>query len=85
MADLVGKQTTSLPCRPLVCSIGSGDGSGARAIEFRQIRYLVAAADHGSFRKAATALNVRESAIIHRIRDLEDEIGVALLVRDYTG
>jgi hypothetical protein len=37
------------------------------------------------FRKAAAALNVQESAISRRIRDLEDAIGVALFIRHHGG
>jgi hypothetical protein len=40
------------------------------SIELRHLRYFVAAADHGSFRKAGTAVDVKESAISRRIRDL---------------
>jgi DNA-binding transcriptional LysR family regulator len=46
---------------------------------------VIAAAEHGSFRAAAIALGVRASAISRRIRDLEDEIGVALFVRHQGG
>lgn len=55
------------------------------AIELRHLRYVIAAAEHGSFRAAAEALGVRVSAISRRIRDLEDEIGVALFVRHQGG
>jgi DNA-binding transcriptional LysR family regulator len=55
------------------------------SIELRHLRYFLAAAEHGSFRKAAAALNVQESAISRRIRDLEDEIGVALFIRHHGG
>jgi DNA-binding transcriptional LysR family regulator len=48
------------------------------AIELRHLRYVVAAAEHGSFRRAAQALGLQQSAIGRRIRDLEDEIGAAL-------
>jgi DNA-binding transcriptional LysR family regulator len=54
-------------------------------IELRHLNYVSAAAEHGSFRKAATALGVEESAISRRIRDLEDEIGVALFIRHHSG
>lgn len=47
----------------------------------KHLQYIVAAAGHGSFRKAATALGVRESAISRRIRDLEDQIGASLFLR----
>jgi DNA-binding transcriptional LysR family regulator len=53
--------------------------------ELRHLRYVVAAAEHGSFRKAALALGVQESAVSRRIRDLEDEIGATLFVRHHAG
>jgi DNA-binding transcriptional LysR family regulator len=52
--------------------------------ELRHLRYTVAAADQGSFRRAALAMKVQESAVSRRIRDLEDEIGAALFIR-HTG
>jgi len=54
-------------------------------IELRHLRYVIAAAERGSFRSAAKALAVQESAISRRIRDLEDEIGAALFVRHHGG
>lgn len=54
-------------------------------IEFRHLRYFVAAAEHGSFRKAGVALKIQESAISRRIRDLEDELGASLFHRHYGG
>ncbi|WP_453973565.1 LysR family transcriptional regulator [Amorphus sp. MBR-141] len=45
----------------------------------------MAAAEHGSFRRAAKALQIQESAISRRIRDLEDEIGAALFIRHHGG
>jgi DNA-binding transcriptional LysR family regulator len=54
-------------------------------VELRHLRYVVAAAEHGSFRRAARASNVQESAISRRIRDLEDAIGVSFFVRHHSG
>lgn len=54
-------------------------------IELRHLRYVVAAAERGSFRKAATALGVQQSAVSRRIRDLEGEIGTALFIRHRSG
>ena len=50
-------------------------------IELRHLRYFLAAAEYGSFRKVGRALGVRESAISRRIRDLEDKLGASLFHR----
>lgn len=57
----------------------------ALAVEIRHLKYIIAAADYGSFRRAAAVLHVRESAISRRIRAVEDELGVALFTRDHSG
>jgi Transcriptional regulator len=54
-------------------------------LAFRHLRYFVTAAEHGSFRKAASALGIRESAVSRRIRDLEDHLGAALFQRHNGG
>jgi len=54
-------------------------------MELRHLRYVLTAAEAGSFRAAARALDVRESAVSRRIRDLEDEIGAALFIRSHRG
>ncbi len=54
-------------------------------IEIRHIQYFLAAAEHGSFRGAAMALGIQESAISRRIRDLEDQLGAALFQRHSGG
>jgi len=54
-------------------------------IELRHLRYVLKAAEAGSFRAAARALDVQESAISRRIRDLEDEIGATLFIRHHGG
>ena len=54
-------------------------------MELRHLRYFVAAAEHGSFRKAASALGIRESAVSRRIRDLEDHLGASLFQRHNGG
>lgn len=54
-------------------------------IELYHVRYFIAAAEHGSFRKAATALGVRESAVSRRVRDLEDLLGASLFQRHNGG
>lgn len=56
-----------------------------QGIELRHLRYFVAAAEHGSFRKAGAAIGIQESAISRRIRDLEDRLGAALFNRHSGG
>lgn len=51
----------------------------------RHIRYVVAAAEHGSFRQAAAALGIQESAVSRRIRDLEERMGTILFIRSPGG
>ncbi len=54
-------------------------------IELRHIRYVVAASDHGSFRRAAAALGVQESAVSRRIRDVEERMGATFFIRSSSG
>ena len=54
-------------------------------IELRHVRYIIAAAESGSFRRAAQDLGVEQSAISRRIRDVEDEIGAQLFRRHPAG
>ena len=53
----------------------AGAGASRSPIRLRQLRCFLAATDHGSFRKAATALTINESSVSRQIRDLEDELG----------
>ena len=54
-------------------------------VQVRHINYVIAAADHGSFRRAAATLGVHESAISRRIRELEIRLGAALFIRSTGG
>jgi DNA-binding transcriptional LysR family regulator len=53
----------------------------ASDVDLRALRALVAIADDGSFRAAATRLGYSQSAISHRIAALERSLGVALFAR----
>lgn len=54
-------------------------------ITLRQLEYFVVVSEHGSFRKAASALQVNESAVSRSIRDLEDRLGASLFQRHSAG
>lgn len=56
-----------------------------RKLELRHFRYVIATADFGSIRRAALALGVQPSSVSRRIRDLEDEIGASLFIRQRSG
>jgi DNA-binding transcriptional LysR family regulator len=51
-------------------------------MDVRALRYFVAVAEHNSFSRAAETLSVVQSAVSHRIRELEDEVGTLLFDRE---
>ncbi|KRW96849.1 LysR family transcriptional regulator [Paracoccus sp. MKU1] len=57
----------------------------SKSIELRHLRYFVAAAEHGSFRKAGVVLGRSQSAISRCIVDLEDRLGASLFHRHAWG
>ena len=54
-------------------------------LEFRQLRYAIAAADHGSFYRAARALDVEQSTLSRNILKLEHVIGASVFERSRAG
>jgi hypothetical protein len=54
------------------------DASTSLKVVWQYLRYVPAAADKHSFRQAAADFGVWESTISRGIRELEDEVGVAL-------
>jgi LysR family transcriptional regulator, transcription activator of glutamate synthase operon len=50
-------------------------------MELRQLEYILAVIDHGTFTRAASRLHIAQSAVSHHVGALERELGVALLHR----
>src|SRR5438477_2743109 len=54
-------------------------------MDLRHLRYLIAAAEERSFVAAAARLQLAQPALSRQIRDLEEEIGTDLFIREATG
>lgn len=54
-------------------------------VELRHLHCFLAAAEHGSFRKASLAIGLQQSTISRCIRDLEDRMGASLFHRHSYG
>ena len=54
-------------------------------IELKSVRQALLVSEHMSFRRAASALGVRPSAVSRRVRALEDEVGVSFFERHNGG
>ncbi|HBO2181055.1 TPA: LysR family transcriptional regulator [Pseudomonas aeruginosa] len=53
--------------------------------DIRQLRYAIAAADHGSFYRAARALDVEQSTLSRAILKLERSVGMPIFERSRAG
>lgn len=54
-------------------------------IELRQLRYLIAAAEAGSFSRAARNLNIKQATLSRHILQTEKRLGMALFDRKTRG
>lgn len=59
--------------------------SGMMSFDIRQLRYAIAAADHGSFYRAARALDVEQSTLSRAVLKLEHSIGMSIFERSRAG
>ena len=55
------------------------------ALDIRLFHYALASAQHGSFRRAAAALNLQQSTMSRGVRILEHRVGAALFERSHAG
>lgn len=55
------------------------------SFDIRQLRYAIAAADHGSFYRAARALDIEQSTLSRNILKLERAIGTPIFERSRAG
>lgn len=53
--------------------------------DIRQLRYAIAAADHGSFYRAARAMDVEQSTLSRNILKLERSVGMSIFERSRAG
>ena len=60
-------------------------GGAIGMIELRQLRYLIAAANSGSFSRAARTLNIKQATLSRHILEVEQRLGIALFDRKTRG
>lgn len=53
----------------------------ARLIELRHLRYFIAVAEELNFRSAADRIHIDQTPLARTVRDLEDRLGLPLLIR----
>ena len=54
-------------------------------MKLNQFRYLAAIAEHGSIAKAARSLFISQPSVSQAIKELEDELGFPVLIRERQG
>lgn len=63
----------------------ASSGRRTSTIDLLHLRYAVSAADHGSFRRAASALRLRQSTLSRCVRKLEETVGLVVFERSSGG
>jgi hypothetical protein len=59
--------------------------SRQRSVEFRDLKWAIIASHHRSLRQAAEALDIRQSTLSRRLRDMEARLGAQLFERTNGG
>jgi DNA-binding transcriptional LysR family regulator len=54
-------------------------------VGLRHLQFVVVVAKHGSLRRAAKSLNIRQSTLSRAIRQLEIRLGLTVFIRSNTG
>ena len=67
--------------RPLPIEAAPGQATAWAGLRFHHLRYVLAAAECGGFRRAARRLGVQQSAVSRRIQELEDRLGARIFER----
>lgn len=70
----------SMPA-PDLAAIDQGQASARAGLGLHHLRYVLAAAEHGGFRRAARRLGVQQSAVSRRIQELEGRLGAPIFER----
>ncbi|MBI1685165.1 LysR family transcriptional regulator [Caulobacter hibisci] len=71
---------------PLVFdSAAAGQTSARLGVGLHHLRYVLAAAEYGGFRRAARKLGVQQSAVSRRIKELEARLGAPIFERSLQG
>ena len=60
-------------------------GATSPALKLVSVTQALLVGEYLSFRRAASALRVRQSAVSRRVRELEDELGVSIFERHHAG
>src|SRR5436190_7956849 len=63
----------------------SSKGTAFPTLALMSVIQALLVGEYLSFRRAATVLGVRQSAVSRRVRELEDELGVSLFERHHAG